>query len=247
MCVETAGENRLQIAAQAGGNLTPSATSSTRLSDRQSKLEIRDPQGPVAWGGSRLRGSHSQSRHQRRAKRRPGGVLLEGLEASTVEGGPHEIWHGPDLPADRIDRGRRRGRVSCAGEGTSRQSRVPRKSFAKRSTQLRPKGHPLLWRSAGGERAEKGTTLAKREPTFAAPPQSPGEPQPLEKPIHRRRNPYGVVGRAPPGRGGIRKLIRLVLGSPMVRICTIARGPQASTTPKSHKTSILGRVARHLK
>ncbi len=92
----TAGDNRLQYVATAADEVGASTTSTTQVEALADlKIEVRDPQGPVAVGDDaeyevvlRNRGSAAAENVE---------VLVffsEGLEAATVDGGPHEIATG---------------------------------------------------------------------------------------------------------------------------------------------------------
>ena len=90
------GENRTQFMAMADGDLSAATTSSTRVEALADlKLEVRDPQGPIAIGDDAVYEVHIRNRGTKAAD----GIDLtvffsEGLEATTAEGGPHDIGAG---------------------------------------------------------------------------------------------------------------------------------------------------------
>jgi uncharacterized repeat protein (TIGR01451 family) len=92
----TPGDNRMQFVASAEGNLSSSAASTTQVEALADlKIELRDPQGPVAVGNEavyelviRNRGSAAAHNVDLVA------FFSEGLEATTVDGGGHEIATG---------------------------------------------------------------------------------------------------------------------------------------------------------
>ncbi|MBI3839873.1 MAG: hypothetical protein HY288_18270 [Planctomycetia bacterium] len=90
------GENRMQFVTAADGDLSAAATSSTRVEALADlKLEIRDPQGPIAVGEDTLYEVHIRNRGTKAADTIDLTVFFsEGLEAVAVDGGPHEIGPG---------------------------------------------------------------------------------------------------------------------------------------------------------
>jgi uncharacterized repeat protein (TIGR01451 family) len=94
--LNAAGENRMQILAVADKDLTGTATATTRVEAiADLKLEVRDPQGPVPVGEDAVFEVVIRNRGTKAAE----GVDLvtffsEGLEATSVQGGGHEIGHG---------------------------------------------------------------------------------------------------------------------------------------------------------
>ncbi|HEX3728157.1 MAG TPA: hypothetical protein VHV08_18020 [Pirellulales bacterium] len=90
------GENRMQFITMADGDLNALAMSSTRVEALADlKLEVRDPQGPIAVGDETVYEVCIRNRGTKAAD----GVDLTvffsaGLEAISVEGGPHDIGPG---------------------------------------------------------------------------------------------------------------------------------------------------------
>jgi uncharacterized repeat protein (TIGR01451 family) len=183
--LNAAGENRLQVAAQAGGDLSASASSSTQVEAiADLKLEIRDPQGPVAVGEEAVYEVRIQNRGTKKAQGIDLAVFFsEGLEASTVEGGPHEIGTGQVIfqPIASIAAGDAavfhvRAKAAQAGNHVFRAEVV----CETLNTKLAAEEATHFYgdqRTAAGTKREP--TLAKREPTLATPPQN-SEPQALE-------------------------------------------------------------------
>jgi uncharacterized repeat protein (TIGR01451 family) len=94
--LHSAGDNRMQFTAAADGDLSAAATSTTRVEAiADLKLEVRDPQGPIAVGDE---ASYEVRIHNRGTKAAEGVDLAiffsEGLEAVSADGGPHDIGPG---------------------------------------------------------------------------------------------------------------------------------------------------------
>jgi uncharacterized repeat protein (TIGR01451 family) len=92
----TPGDNRLQFLALASGDLSASAAANTQVEALADlKIEVHDPQGPVAVGGDAVFEVVIRNRGAAPAEQIDLAVFFsEGLEATTVEGGPHEIATG---------------------------------------------------------------------------------------------------------------------------------------------------------
>jgi uncharacterized repeat protein (TIGR01451 family) len=92
----TPGENRTQFVAMADGDLSTAATSTTHVEALADlKLELRDPQGPIAVGDDTVYEVHVKNRGTKPAEDIELAVFFsEGLEATTVEGGSHDIAPG---------------------------------------------------------------------------------------------------------------------------------------------------------
>ncbi len=90
------GENRMQFVAVAAGDLSAAYTSNTRVDAiADLKLEVRDPQGPVAVGEDAIYEVHIRNRGSKSADNVEVAVFFsEGLEAVSVEGGPNDISPG---------------------------------------------------------------------------------------------------------------------------------------------------------
>jgi uncharacterized repeat protein (TIGR01451 family) len=90
------GENRTQFVAMADGDLSTAATSTTHVEALADlKLELRDPQGPIAVGEDTIYEVHVKNRGTKPAEDIELAVFFsEGLEATTVEGGSHDIAPG---------------------------------------------------------------------------------------------------------------------------------------------------------
>ncbi|MEX0679093.1 MAG: CARDB domain-containing protein [Pirellulales bacterium] len=90
------GDNRLQFTAAADGDLSAAATSNTRVEAiADLKLEVADPKGPIAVGDETIYEVRIRNRGTKAAE----GVDLaiffsEGLEATSADGGPHDIGSG---------------------------------------------------------------------------------------------------------------------------------------------------------
>jgi uncharacterized repeat protein (TIGR01451 family) len=90
------GDNRMQFVTMADDDLSAAASSETRVEALADlKLEVRDPQGPIAVGEYTVYEVHIRNRGTKAAE----GVDLtvffsDGLEATSVDGGPHEIGPG---------------------------------------------------------------------------------------------------------------------------------------------------------
>lgn len=89
----TPGENRTQFVAMADGDLSSAATSTTHVEALADlKLELRDPQGPIAVGDDTVYEVHVKNRGTKPAEDIELAVFFsDGLEATTVEGGSHDI------------------------------------------------------------------------------------------------------------------------------------------------------------
>jgi uncharacterized repeat protein (TIGR01451 family) len=90
------GDNRLQFAASAAGDVSASATSTTQVEALADlKIEVRDPQGPVAVGNEAVYEVVIHNRGSAAANNVDLVVFFsEGLEATSVEGGEHELNTG---------------------------------------------------------------------------------------------------------------------------------------------------------
>jgi uncharacterized repeat protein (TIGR01451 family) len=90
------GENRTQFVAVADGDLSAAATSTTHVEALADlKLEVRDPQGPVAIGEDAIYEVQIRNRGTKMAEHIDLLVFFsEGLEASSVDGPPHEVTMG---------------------------------------------------------------------------------------------------------------------------------------------------------
>ncbi len=93
------GENRMQFVAVADGDLSTAAASSTRVEALADlKLEVRDPQGPVAVGEDAVYEVHVRNRGTKAAEQVELAIFFsEGLEAASADGGAHEIGAGQVL------------------------------------------------------------------------------------------------------------------------------------------------------
>lgn len=90
------GENRTQFVAVADGDLSASTTSTTHVEALADlKLEVRDPQGPIAIGDEAVYEVQIRNRGTKMAEHIDLCVFFsEGLEASSVDGPAHEIATG---------------------------------------------------------------------------------------------------------------------------------------------------------
>ncbi len=94
--LDAPGENRMQFVAMADSDLSTAATSTTHVEAiADLKLELRDPQGPIAVGDDTVYEVHVKNRGTKPAEDIELAVFFsEGLEATTVEGGAHDIAPG---------------------------------------------------------------------------------------------------------------------------------------------------------
>ena len=90
------GDNRIQVVATGDGELSASAAANTRVDALADlKLEVRDPQGPIPVGEDAVFEVIIRNRGTKSAEKIDMVVFFsEGLEATTVQGGPHEIGRG---------------------------------------------------------------------------------------------------------------------------------------------------------
>jgi len=178
------GENRLQIATQATGDLSASTTCSTQVEAiADLKLEVRDPQGPVAVGDEAVYEVRIYNRGTKAAQGIDLAVFFsDGLEPSTADGGTHEIGEGQVIfqPLPSLGPGETavyhvRSKAAAAGNHVFR-AEVLCESL---STKLAAEEATHFY---GDQRVER---VAKREPTLAKPPAS--EQKPVDAPP---TNPY---------------------------------------------------------
>ncbi len=97
LCVlQNPGENRIQVLASGEVELSASAAVNTRVEALADlKLEIRDPQGPILLGEDAVFEVIVRNRGTKSAENIDLVVFFsEGLEAVSVQGGPHEIGKG---------------------------------------------------------------------------------------------------------------------------------------------------------
>lgn len=94
--LHAAGDNRMQFTAAAEGDLAAAATSNTRVEAiADLKLEVRDPQGPIAVGEEAVYEVRIRNRGTKAAEGVDLAVFFsEGLEPVTADGGPHDIGPG---------------------------------------------------------------------------------------------------------------------------------------------------------
>jgi uncharacterized repeat protein (TIGR01451 family) len=106
--LQAPGENRLQVASTANQELTAAANTVTLVESLADlKLEVRDPQGPIATGDDAIYEVVVRNRGTKGAENVNLVLFFSaGLEATAVQGGPHEIGPGqvvlktiPSLPA----------------------------------------------------------------------------------------------------------------------------------------------------
>ena len=102
--LNTPGDNRLQFVATADEDLSTAATANTQVQALADlKIEVRDPQGPVAVGQDSVYEVVVRNRGSAAAENVDLTVFFsEGLEAKSVEGAAARNRHRPgDLQADR--------------------------------------------------------------------------------------------------------------------------------------------------
>ncbi|REK12982.1 MAG: hypothetical protein DWQ37_10165 [Planctomycetota bacterium] len=94
--MNTAGDNRVQVSATAQGDLSAAASSNTRVEAiADLKLEVRDPQGPVAVGDDAVYEIRIRNRGTKAARDIDLAVFFsEGLEPTVADGGGHEMGSG---------------------------------------------------------------------------------------------------------------------------------------------------------
>jgi hypothetical protein len=90
------GDNRIQVLANGDDELSASAAVNTRVEALADlKLEIRDPQGPIQLGEDAIFEVLIRNRGTKSAENIDLVVFFsEGLEATSVQGGAHEIGRG---------------------------------------------------------------------------------------------------------------------------------------------------------
>ncbi len=96
-CVlQAPGENRLQVASSASQELTVSGGAITMVESLADlKLEVHDPQGPIATGEDAVYEVVIRNRGSKAAENVDLVLFFSsGLEATSVQGGPHEIGPG---------------------------------------------------------------------------------------------------------------------------------------------------------
>jgi uncharacterized repeat protein (TIGR01451 family) len=182
--LHTPGENRLQVAAQASGELSAATTCSTHVEAiADLKLEVRDPRGPVAVGDEAVYEVRILNRGTKAAQGVDLAVFFsEGLEPTAADGGTHEIGEGqvifqalPSLGPGETAVYHVRAQAAQAGNHVFR-AEVLCESL---STKLAAEEATHFY---GDQRVER---IANREPTLAKPPVA--EQQPADAPP---TNPY---------------------------------------------------------
>ncbi len=185
--LNTPGENRLQVAVDGGGELTATALANTRVEAiADLKLEVRDPQGPVAVGDDAVYEIRIRNRGTKSAQSVDLAVFFsEGLEPSAAEGGPHDLGAGQVVfrPIASIAAGDTavfhvRAKAAAPGNHVFRAevvcSSLDTKLAAEEATHF-----------YGDQRT---AAAPKREPTLAKPPEA-SQPQSLEDDAPPQ-NPY---------------------------------------------------------
>jgi uncharacterized repeat protein (TIGR01451 family) len=185
--LNTPGENRLQVAVDGGGELTATALANTRVEAiADLKLEVRDPQGPVAVGDDAVYEIRIRNRGTKAAQSVDLAVFFsEGLEPSAAEGGPHDLGSGQVVfrPITSIAAGDTavfhvRAKAAAPGNHVFRAevvcSSLDTKLAAEEATHF-----------YGDQRT---ASALKREPTLAR-PQEASEPKSLEEDAPPQ-NPY---------------------------------------------------------
>ncbi len=94
--LNTPGDNRLQFTAGGQGDLSAAATTNTQVEAiADLKLEVRDPQGPVAVGEDAVYEIRIRNRGTKAARGVDLAVFFsQGLEPTMAEGGPHDLGNG---------------------------------------------------------------------------------------------------------------------------------------------------------
>ncbi len=178
------GDNRLQIAVQATGDLSAATTCNTHVEAiADLKLEVRDPQGPVAVGDEAVYEVRILNRGTKAAQGIDLAVFFsDGLEPSAADGGTHELGEGqvifqalPSLGPGETAVYHVRSKAAQAGNHVFR-AEVLCESL---STKLAAEEATHFY---GDQRVER---VAKREPTLAKPPAA--EEPPADAPP---TNPY---------------------------------------------------------
>ena len=132
-CVlQAPGENRLQVAASAADDLAGTGTATTRVEAvADLKLEVRDPQGPVALSDDAVYELVLRNRGTKNAERIDMVVFFsEGLEATACHGHPHQIERGQVVfkTVPSLGAGSELVLASACPGRQLRQPRVPRGS-----------------------------------------------------------------------------------------------------------------------
>ena len=191
------GENRMQFVAAADPDLNVAATFNTHVEAiADLKLEVRDPQGPIAVGDDALYEIQIRNRGTKAAENIDLAVFFsEGLEATSAEGGPHEIAAGQVLfkPIASIAAGETATlRVHTRGDRPG--NHVFRAEVVCQSLHTKLAAEEAT-RFYGDEAASPPARTArhnerkpkKRESNYTPPPQEepseplPSEPQPIEQ------------------------------------------------------------------
>jgi uncharacterized repeat protein (TIGR01451 family) len=183
----TPGDNRMQFAALAADNLSTAATANTQVQALADlKVEVRDPQGPIAVGEDAAYEVVIRNRGSAAADNVEVAVFFsEGLEATSVEGGEHEMAAGQVVFKP----------IAAVGAGESVVFRVHTKADRGGNHVFRAE---LVCQSLGTKLAaeeathfygndDAGTPAANNspgEPHPATPPadDGPGEPHPATPP-----------------------------------------------------------------
>ncbi len=177
----TPGENQLQATAQGSGELLATAISATQVEAiADLKLEVRDPQGPVAVGADTVYEIRIRNRGTKAAEAIDlAAFFSEGLEPSAADGGEHEIGPGQVIfqPIAAIEAGeqivfRVKARAQQAGNHVFR-AELNCESLGTRLAAEEATHFYGDSRVAG--RRGRGPTLAQ-EPTLAV----PRDAQPIE-------------------------------------------------------------------
>ena len=178
------GENRMQFVAVADGDLSAAVTSSTRVEALADlKLEIRDPQGPVAVGEDTVYEVHIRNRGTKAADNVEAAVFFsEGLEAIGVEGGPHDIGPGQVIFKP----------IALLGAGDTAVYRV--RARADKSGNHRFRAEVVCQTLHTRLSAEEGTQFYGDEKAAATEGLREGEPQ-----APPRENPSAVPQASPAG------------------------------------------------
>jgi len=170
--LNTPGDNRLQFAANGDGELSAAATSNTRVEAiADLKLEVRDPQGPVAVGDDAVYEVRIRNRGTKAAQGVDLAVFFsEGLEPASADGGPHDLGPGQVVfkPLASIAAGEAatfyvraraasagnhvfRAEVTCETLDTKLAAEEATHFYGDQRTAAKPKGEPTPAKPRGGE------------------------------------------------------------------------------------------------
>jgi uncharacterized repeat protein (TIGR01451 family) len=183
--MNTPGDNRLQASATAQGDLSAAASSNTRVEAiADLKLEVRDPQGPVAVGEQAVYEIRIRNRGTKAARNVDLAVFFsEGLEPTAAEGGAHNIGSGQVVfdPIASIEAGQAAVfhiRAQAADSG----NHIFRAEVVCESLKTKLAAEEATHFYGDGPTAAADGAGPQGEPTLASPPEDLPEPPAEEAP-----------------------------------------------------------------